>query len=119
MLIRPPTLIVRNPICSSEHWARYRPRRGDVVIATFPRVGTTWTQRIVSLLIFQSAEPRPMWPTSPHVDGRREPIEAVLARIEAQDHRRFLKSHLPFDALPIHDEVHYIHVARDPRDVCI
>lgn len=33
--------------------------------------------------------------------------------IEAQTHRRFLKSHLPMDALPIYDEVRYIHVARD------
>jgi aryl sulfotransferase len=38
------------------------------------------------------------------------------ARIEAQTHRRYLKSHLPFDALPHHAEVKYIHVARDGLD---
>ena len=38
----------------------------------------------------------------------------MRATIEAQTHRRFLKSHLPFDGLPIYDEVRYIHVARDP-----
>src|SRR5262249_30177144 len=34
-------------------------------------------------------------------------------------HRRFLKSHLPLDGLPFHDEVKYIHVARDGRDACM
>src|SRR5215470_6703817 len=47
------------------------------------------------------------------------PIEQVLAAGEAQTHRRFLKSHLPLDALPIFDEVKYIHVARDGRDACM
>ena len=57
---------------------------------------------------------------SPWIDRRfPEPIEAMAARIEAQDHRRFLKTHLPFDGLPIYDEVKYIHVARDGRDACM
>jgi aryl sulfotransferase len=43
----------------------------------------------------------------------------MLADLEAQTHRRFLKSHLPLDELPFHDEVRYIHVARDGRDACI
>jgi hypothetical protein len=43
----------------------------------------------------------------------------MLAIIDAQTHRRFVKSHLPFDGLPIYDEVRYIHVGRDPRDACM
>ncbi len=43
-------------------------------------------------------------------------LDEALATIEAQTHRRFLKAHLPFDGLPIYDEVKYIHVARDGRD---
>ena len=54
---------------------------------------------------------------SPWIDCRFvEPIEDTLARIEAQQHRRFLKSHLPADGLPLFDAVRYIHVARDGRD---
>jgi aryl sulfotransferase len=76
-------------------------------------VGTTWMQQIVNLLIFQSPEPRPLGELSPWLDNRIHlPIEVVLPKIEAQTHRRFLKSHLPLDALPIYDEVKYIHVAR-------
>jgi aryl sulfotransferase len=39
--------------------------------------------------------------------------------LEAQSHRRFLKSHLPFDGLPYYDQLRYIHVARDGRDLCM
>jgi len=49
----------------------------------------------------------------------RAPLEETLAKIEAQAHRRFLKSHLPADGLPLHDAVRYIHVARDGREACL
>jgi aryl sulfotransferase len=104
----------------STRWEHYSPRAGDVVIATPPKCGTTWTQRIVSLLIFQSPAPCPVMEISPWVDASFiMPPEATRAIIEAQSHRRFLKSHLPLDGLPIYDEVRYIHVARDPRDACM
>jgi aryl sulfotransferase len=119
MLNRAPTRVVRNWVCDSRQWEGYRPREGDVVIATAPKVGTTWTQQIVNLLIFQSTEPRPLGMLSPWIDCRFQmPVEVALQVIEAQPHRRFLKSHLPLDALPIYDEVKYIHTARDGRDAC-
>lgn len=120
MLIRPARRVYRTWIIDSRRWERYRPRAGDIVVATYPKCGTTWMQRIVGLLIFQSPAPRPVMEVSPWIDRRfPEPVEAVLARIEGQDHRRFLKSHLPLDGLPFHDEVRYIHVARDGRDACL
>jgi aryl sulfotransferase len=120
LLSRAPSKVVRDWVCDSRQWAGYKPREGDVVIATAPKVGTTWTQQIVNLLIFQSTEPRPLWQLSPWIDCRFQiPIEVALPMIEAQQHRRFLKSHLPLDALPIYDEVRYIHVARDGRDACM
>lgn len=100
----------------STRWDRYRPRHGDTVIATYPKCGTTWTQRIVSMLVFQSPEAKPLT-ISPWLDERfLGPVEDSLAVLDAQTHRRFLKSHLPFDALPHYDEVKYIHVARDGLD---
>jgi aryl sulfotransferase len=36
--------------------------------------------------------------------------------LQAQTHRRYIKSHLPFDALSVWDTVKYIHVGRDGRD---
>jgi len=101
-------------------WNHYRPRESDVVVATYPKCGTTWTQRIVDLLIFQSTKPRPIMDTSPWIEARfTQPIKEMIDQIEGQRHRRFVKSHLPFDALPQYDQVRYIHVARDGRDCCM
>jgi len=120
MLSRKATRVVCDFTCDSRRWAAYKPREGDVIIATAPKVGTTWMQQIVSLLIFQSPEPRPLAKLSPWIDCRfRGPVERMLESIREQTHRRFLKSHLPLDALPIYDEVKYIHVAREGRDACM
>ncbi|HEY2070842.1 MAG TPA: sulfotransferase domain-containing protein [Rhizomicrobium sp.] len=116
MLISTPSREYRSWTTDSRRWAHYSPREGDIVIATPPKCGTTWMQQIVSLLVFQSPEPKPIQILSPWIDMRAPPIADVMALIEAQTHRRFLKSHLSFDAIPIHDDVRYIHVARDGRD---
>jgi aryl sulfotransferase len=90
-----------------------------VIVATAPKVGTTWTQRIVSLLIFQSPEPRSIMQTSPWLDCRFQiPIDVAITMLEEQTHRRAVKSHLPFDALPLYDQVRYIHTARGGLDAC-
>lgn len=120
MPTREPTRTVRNWVMDSRHWNRFNPRPDDIVIATPPKCGTTWMQRIVSLLVFQSTDPVPLHEISPWLDCRfMMPLDVMLPMLEAQAHRRFVKSHLPFDALPVHDEVRYIHVARDGRDACM
>lgn len=120
MLIEPARRVYRTGSVDSSRWKHYRPRPGDIVIATYPKCGTTWTQRIVSLLVLQTTAPQPVMEVSPWIDRRSaEPVDAVLARVDARGHRRFLKSHLPLDGLPFHDEVRYIHVARDGRDACL
>ena len=108
----------RNHFLDSTRWDRFLPRRDDVLISTSYKSGTTWMQRIVSLLVFgPGALPAPLSHLSPWVDARLSPLDRVLARLEGQEHRRFVKSHLPLDALPYYPEVRYIWVARDTRDV--
>ncbi len=115
-LVSEPTLVRRTWSHDSRRWAHYKPRPDDIVVATAAKCGTTWTQQIVSLLVFQSPEPRPIHQLSPWIGHRIRPIEEVIAGIEAQTHRRFIKSHVAFDAMPIYDRVRYIHTARDGRD---
>jgi aryl sulfotransferase len=112
--------VYRTWMADSRRWDGYRPRAGDIIVATYPKCGTTWMQRIVDLLIFQTPEPRDIGDIAPWLDRRiGPPVESLLAKLDAQTHRRFLKSHMPFDALPIFADVRYIHVARDGRDACL
>jgi aryl sulfotransferase len=116
-------LIVRKRYCTwlidSDRWTAFRPRPNDIVVATYPKSGTTWVQRILSLLIFRSAEPIALDRTFPWLEVNRRPIESVVADLEAQQHRRSVKTHVPFDGIPHFDEARYIHVVRDGRDVCM
>jgi len=43
----------------------------------------------------------------------------ALARLEAQAHRRVVKTHLPLDALTFSPKARYLYVARDGRDVAM
>lgn len=96
-------------------WNRFALRSGDIVIATYAKSGTTWTQQIVAQLIFDGAEGLRVHDMSPWLDLRILPPEA-LAALEAQQHRRFMKSHLPADCLVIDPEARYIYIGRDGRD---
>src|SRR5262249_33912624 len=70
--------------------------------------------------IFQDPAPREVMALGPWLDVNFfGPIEEALATLEAQTHRRQIKTHLPFDSLPLFSGVKYIHVARDGRDACM
>jgi aryl sulfotransferase len=105
----------------STRWDHVSLRSGDVVIATSMKAGTTWMQRIMSLLVFGSGPlPVPLISLSPWIDSSFQgDIRDVAAAIDAQEHQRFLKSHLPFDALPYDPSVRYVYVGRDTRDVFV
>lgn len=118
-LIRGPLINARSRFFDSALWAGYQPRPDDVIVATYPKCGTTWTQRIVGMLVFQSDAPFPVQDSSPWPDMRVLPPGAALGLAESQTHRRFLKTHLPYDSLPIYEGVKVIHVARDGRDAAM
>jgi aryl sulfotransferase len=101
-------------------WDRLKLREGDIVISAPPKCGITWTQRLVSLLVFDGPDlPGPLSMVSPWLDLTAAPIEEVVAALDAQDHRRFIKTHTPLDGLVLDDRVTYIGVGRDPRDAAV
>jgi len=111
------TRTYQNHSLNSNHWDLYLPRPDDIVISTSYKSGTTWVQNIVLQLIFLG-QPKPaLAETSPWFDFRSGPIEERIEKLTAQTHRRFIKSHLPLDALPYYPQVKYIVVGRDARDV--
>ncbi len=107
----------QNHLMDSTRWDHVQPRSDDVIIATPIKSGTTWMQSIVLHLIFRDLQPKAINDYSPWVDNRLSPVEEMAAKVEAQTHRRCLKSHLPLDGLCHVEQVKYIVVGRDPRDV--
>mmetsp|Transcript_117129 Transcript_117129/g.364732 ORF Transcript_117129/g.364732 Transcript_117129/m.364732 type:complete len:272 (-) Transcript_117129:59-874(-) len=76
-------------------------------------------QQILSEIIFQGVDkPGTVGELSPWVDLRVPPAEVIGPVIEAQTHRRFLKTHLPADAFePYWNPTgKYIYVGRAGRD---
>lgn len=43
----------------------------------------------------------------------------MIELLEAQDHRRIIKTHTPLDGLPLHDHARYIVVGRRPIDMAV
>jgi hypothetical protein len=77
-------------------------------------------QTICGLLIFQKPIfDRPLAEISPWLDMLTRNRAEVFAQLDAQRHRRFIKTHTPLDGLPLRPEVRYICVGRDPRDVAV
>ncbi len=98
-------------------WNDFNFRDDDIVIATYAKSGTTWLQQIVSQLIFNGKEDMEVAEMSPWLDLRVPPKEIKLPAVEQQQHRRFLKTHLPVDALVFSPKAKYIYIGRDGRDV--
>jgi aryl sulfotransferase len=98
-------------------WNDFRFRDDDIVIATYAKSGTTWVQQIIAQLIFNGAEDLEVAEMSPWLDLRVPPKDVKLAAVEAQRHRRFLKTHLPVDALVFLPKAKHLYIGRDGRDV--
>lgn len=110
--------VYQNHHLDSTRWNWFEPRPGDIVIATSYKAGTTLMQTIVGNLLFPKGDlPGPASFISPWLDFRPIPLEMVLGQIEAQKHRRYIKTHTPLDGLPYYQDIKYLCVSRDPRDV--
>ena len=108
----------RNLIFDSARWDGFVFRLDDIVISTSPKCGTTWTQMICALLVFRTTTfDRPLDLISPWLDMQTRDLASVRADLDEQTHRRFIKTHTPFDGLPDDPNVTYICVGRDPKDV--
>jgi hypothetical protein len=112
-----PTQVYQNVLSDSTRWAHFEHRPGDVFVCTPPKCGTTWTQAICVMLVFGTTEldanPAEI---SPWFDLQLEPLDEVTRLLDAQRHRRIIKTHTPFDGIPWFEDADYVCVYRDPRD---
>jgi len=115
----------QNHALDSTRWQHYQPRSDDIIIATSYKSGTTWMQEIVRQLLFCERPHAPerdaiaLMKISPWLEQRLFPLDEVLSRVDAQQHRRFIKTHLALDGLAFFPQVKYIVVGRDTRDVAM
>lgn len=98
-------------------WNDFKFRNDDIIIATYAKSGTTWMQQIVAQMLFNGDPDLAVAEMSPWLDLRVPPKEVKLPQIEAQTHRRIIKTHLPLDALVYSPKAKYIYIGRDGRDV--
>jgi len=110
---------LQSAVIDSTRWNGFKFRDDDVVVATWSKGGTTLTQQIVTQLIFDGQPGVKIGEggVSPWLDMTLFPLPAMLEQLEAQRHRRCIKTHLPLDGLVFSPRAKYLYVGRDARDV--
>lgn len=112
--------VAMNTVVRPARWASFPFRKGDIVISTPPKSGTTWMQMICALLIFQTPKlPAPIPQLSGWVDWHHTPRDEAFARLAAYKHRRFIKTHAPLSAMVIDPRVTYIVTGRNLLDLAV
>ena len=104
-----------NFLMDSTRWNDFEFRGDDIVISTFSKTGTTLTQQIVSQLVLDADPMVYGQAESPWPDFRLTPDAVERAR--AQTHRRFMKTHLPLNALVFSPKAKYIYIGSDHLDI--
>ncbi|KAJ7984461.1 hypothetical protein DPEC_G00355070 [Dallia pectoralis] len=102
----------------------FLPDPSDLLIATYPKAGTTWVQEIVDLLLHNGdAEVARRAPTPQRIPFLEihspAPIPAGLDLLEKMDPPRVIKTHLPIQLVPKgfwENKCKVIYVARNAKD---
>jgi aryl sulfotransferase len=108
----------RNAVMDNGRWTGFQSRPGDIFVCTPAKCGTTWMQTIVANLLWPDGEfPGPIVNgICPWIEAKFMPAEAMHDMLNAQTHRRAMKSHTPADGIPWFADAKYIIVGRDGRD---
>ncbi len=118
-VIAPAARLYRGGVTRPERWETWVPNKGDILVCTPPKCGTTWTQTILAMLVHGGAElPGRLPVISPWVDADLGvPASEVAEALAAQKGRRVVKTHTAADGFPIWEGVTVIAVYRHPLDV--
>jgi aryl sulfotransferase len=107
---------LQNHHMDSTLWDGFAFRDDDVIVGTYAKSGTTWTQQIVAQLLYLGDPGVAVGEISPWWDMRIIPPQ-VREAVLAFPGRRILKTHLPVDALVLSHKAKYLYVGRDGRDI--
>ncbi|XP_077524215.1 sulfotransferase ssu-1-like [Amblyomma americanum] len=94
----------------------YEPQEDDVIIAGYPKSGTTWMQYIVSSIFTSGNPPKTtldLMLSSPNMEMMGADAVRKMPRPGA------LKTHIPLHSLKYSTRAKYIYIARNPHDCCV
>ncbi|XP_057682214.1 sulfotransferase 1C1-like [Corythoichthys intestinalis] len=107
--------------------AAFRPHPSDLLIASYPKSGTTWTQEIVDLLLHNGdvetcrratiTRRNPFFELSNHMSN-----QTGLELLKEMEPPRVIKTHLPFHLAPAgfwENKCKAIYVARNAKDTLV
>ena len=116
--VTPPRQVINTFMSDSERWDQVKLRDDDIIVATWGKTGTTLTQQMVYQLVTGGADDVAAVTVSPWIERRAGgPVETIAAMLEAQTHRRVMKTHSPFESTPFLETIKYVYIGRDARDV--
>lgn len=106
-------------VCSEENLRsamQYEPQSGDVLLVTYPKCGTTWTQYIVCNILT-----RDNTPVGPADYSLFSPFIDMMGAEAARNTERGgpLMTHLPLNSMVFSERAKYIYVTRNPYDCCV
>lgn len=112
-----PKRVLRTNHFDTTKWDWIDLHKGDIVIATAYKSGTTWVQNVVKeLLYIDQVAPSEFIACSTWFDFRLPSHETHKPILRSFKGRKLLKTHSPLDAIPFSREIKYIYVGRDGRD---
>ncbi len=103
---------------NTDIWKQFELRVDDIIVTTPPKCGTTWIQAITLMLIFGDPNKDKVVDTiSRWLDCGFRDREEIAAHLNAQAHRRCIKTHTPLNGINYSPDATYIAVYRHPMDV--
>nr|XP_056719121.1 sulfotransferase 1B1-like [Euleptes europaea] len=111
----------------AQRWAsveKFKARPDDLVVATYPKAGTTWMQEIVDLILADGNTEKsrrvPMHVRMPFLEYcAPPPLSSGVDKLVNAPSPRLVKTHLPFQLLPksfLEKNCKIIYVARNAKD---
>ncbi|XP_050953275.1 sulfotransferase family 1, cytosolic sulfotransferase 5 isoform X1 [Labeo rohita] len=113
-----------------KYWARvekFQASKEDLLIATYPKAGTTWTQEVVDSILnegdVEKCKRAPTQVRMPFLEmTSKDGLTSGITRLEVMDPPRVIKTHLPIQLVPrsFWDAgCKAIYMARNPKDTVV
>ncbi|KAM9305386.1 uncharacterized protein PAF06_013934 [Gastrophryne carolinensis] len=114
----------------AEHWEpveNFQARPDDILIATYPKAGTTWMQEIVDSILYngevEKTKRAPTHVRSPFLEMTvPPPIPSGVEMLNVTPSPRLVKTHLPYQLVPKsfwEQDCKAIYVARNAKDIAV